>query len=267
MSFHKLLASLLTIATLATTTTAQVTSRFASYDRTIGNSWLGGAVHAYAGLVTQRSGGYELGNASAELRGTGNLLRASREVFEVIANVTNVLNNGVQSRSGYFRAEVLGASVVNSSFQSSSTFARRSWTFNLFASAPSASVPVGPISITVRGNAGCGAGMYANLLLPAATPSVSIIGDANAYAFANASVGAGIPGFSVGVGIEGRIANQRLAIGATANARSGLSGSATYTLEAITLRLYAYAEAFWQTWTTTLTTWSAGRIVRTLFSI
>lgn len=265
MSFTKLLASFLTVATLASTTVAQVASRFASYDRAIGNSWLGGAVHAYAGLVTQRNGTYELGNASAELRGTGNLLRASREVFEVVANATNVMNNGVQSRSGYFRVDVLGSAVISSSFQNSSTFARRNWSFNLFPTAPSASVPVGPISITVRGNAGCGAGMYANLLLPAATPSVGITGDANAYAFANASVGAGIPGFSVGVGIEGRIANQRIAIGATANPRTGLSGSATYTLEAITLRLYAYAEAFWQTWTTTLTSWSAGRIVRTLF--
>lgn len=237
-------------------------SRFGSYDAGIGNSWLGGSVSAYAGIVRQKEGTYELGNANLGLRATGSLLRFSAEVAEVVGNFTNIMNNGVQRRDGYFRVEVLSVPVVNRSFTSSSTFAQQNWTFNLFPNGVSADVPVGPVSISLRGNAGCGLGMSANYLLPAATASVGANASANAYAFADARVGVGIPGFGLGCGIEGRICDQRLSIGVNASAASGLSGSATYSLTPITLRLYAWAQAI-RTWTTTLTSWSSAAITRT----
>lgn len=241
-----------------------VESRFGSYTNGIGNDWLGGSVHAYAGMVRQNQGSYQLGNASLELRGTGKVLRFSQEVAEVVGVATNVMNNGVQTRSGSFRIEVLGVAVVNSSFQNSSTFAQRNWTFNLFGSeGVGASVPVGPVSVSLRGNAGCGLGTSANWLLPAATASVGLNGAANAYAFANARVGVGIPGFGLGCGIEGRIADQRVSANVSAHATSGLSGGVSYTLTPITLRLYAWAQALY-TWTTTLTSWSMAAVSRTL---
>ena len=241
-----------------------VQSRFSSHDLTIGNDWLGGSVHAYAGIVRQKQGTYELGSATVELRGTAKVLRYGQEVAEVVGAATNVMNNGVQTRTGVFRIEVLGYPVVNRSIVNSSTFASWSQTFNLFGTnGVSASVPVGPVSVSLRGNAGCGMGASGNFLLPAATSRVAVTGAANAYAFADARVGVGIPGFGLGVGLQGRVAQQSLNFSVAADGLSGLSGSATYTLNAITLRLYAWAQALY-TWTTNLTSWSAGSVIRNL---
>jgi len=237
----------------------QVQSIYNNYDRAIGNSWLGGSVHAYAGIVRQKYGTYELGNASAEFRGTARLLNSTREVAEIIGNATNIMNNGVQTRSGTFRVEVLGFTVVNGSFTNSSTFAAASSTYNLIPGGVSYPVPVGPVTLTLTGNAGCGFSRSANWLLPAATASVGLNATASAYAFANAQVGVGIPGFGVGVGIQGRILEQSLGGNVTANAVWGLSGSMNYQLRAITLSLYAWAQALY-TWTTNLCSWSAGQI-------
>jgi hypothetical protein len=170
----------------------------------------------------------------------------------------------VQTRTGVFRIEVLGYPVVNRSIVNSSTFASWSQTFNLFGTnGVSASVPVGPVSVSLRGNAGCGMGASGNFLLPAATSRVAVTGAANAYAFADARVGVGIPGFGLGVGLQGRVAQQSLNFSVAADGLSGLSGSATYTLNAITLRLYAWAQALY-TWTTNLTSWSTGSVSRNL---
>lgn len=241
-----------------------VQSRFSSHDLAIGNDWLGGSVHAYAGIVRQKQGTYELGSATVELRGTAKVLRYNQEVAEVVGAATNVMNNGVQTRTGVFRIEVLGYPVVNRSIVNSSTFASWSQTFNLFGTnGVSASVPVGPVSVSLRGNAGCGMGASGNFLLPAATSRVAVTGSANAYAFADARVGVGIPGFGLGVGLQGRVAQQSLNFSVAADGLSGLSGSATYTLNAITLRLYAWAQALY-TWTTNLTSWSTGSVTRNL---
>ena len=234
-----------------------------SYSKTIGNTWLGGTVYAYAGMVRQKSGGYELGQASAEFRGTANVLKQTKEVVEIVGYATNVMNNGVQTRSGQFRVEMLGYSILNSSFTNTSTFAAANYTYSLFPSAVSVSVPVGPVSVTIGGNAGCGFGRSANWLLPAASSTVGINAQANAYAFVNASVSFGIPGFNVGVGLQGKVLEQSLNVNLSASGLWGLSGGATYSLKAITLSLYAWATALW-TWDTTLCSWSAGQILLTL---
>ena len=85
----------------------------------------------------------------------------------------------------------------------------------------------------------------------------------SAYAFANASVSFGIPGFNVGVGLQGKILEQTLAANLQASPVWGLSGGVTYTLKAISLQLYAWATALY-TWTTTLCSWSAGQVAITL---
>lgn len=244
-------------------TLPSVQSRSNSYYKSIGNTWLGGNVYAYVGMVRQKSGTYELGQASAEFRGTANVLKQSKEVVEIVGYAMNVMNNGVQTRSGQFRVEMLGYSILNSSFSNSSTFAAANYSYSLFPNAISVSVPVGPISVTIGGNAGCGFGRSANWLLPASQATVGINAQANAYAFVNASVSFGIPGFNVGVGLQGKVLEQSLNVNLSASGLWGLSGGATYTLKAITLNLYAWATALW-TWTTNLCSWSAGQISLTL---
>lgn len=234
--------------------------RNGGYDKSIGNSWLGGSVHAYVGMVRQKSGTYELGNATAEFRGVAKVLNYSVEVAEIVGSAMNIMNNGVQNRSGSFRVDVLGYSVVNSSFTNNSTFGAATSTFNLLGpNGVTASVPVGPVSVTIRGNAGCSFSRSANWLLPAATSTVGLNASGSAYAFANASVSFGIPGFNVGVGLQGKILEQTLSVNLSSSGLWGLSGGASYQLKAITLQLYAWATAIW-TWTTNLCSWSAGLV-------
>jgi len=244
-----------------------VQSKFNSYAKSIGNSDLGGSVSVYAGIVRQKSGSYELGNASAEFRAVGRIFGYSKELAEIVGSASNVMNNGVQTRSGQFRLEVLDGIVygINQSFTNSSTFGAGTNTYNLFGSSGlEKTFWAGPVPITLAGNAGCTFSRSFNWLLPAATASVGLNATGNAYAFADCHVGFGVSGFSVGGGFLGKVLDQTVNGSVTANAVWGLSGSLTYQLKAISLTLYVYAEAFWQSWTHNITTWAAGLVNLTL---
>ena len=238
-------------------------SRTSSFDRSIGNSWLGGSVHAYASMARQKSGSYELGFATVEMNGIARVLQQSREVFDVVATCMNVRNNTAQTRSGYLRIEMLGATVIDQSVAATTGFGSQTYTFNLLPGGVSASVPVGPVSVTLNANAGCGASRSASLQLPAGVATAGMNASASMHAFANASVSFGIPGFNVGVGVQGKILEQTLNANMSASAVWGLSGGVTYTLKAITLQLYAWATALY-TWTTNLCSWSTGQVSITL---
>ena len=116
-------------------------SRTSSFDRSIGNSWLGGSVHAYASMARQKSGSYELGFATVEMNGIARVLQQSREVFDVVATCMNVRNNTAQTRSGYLRIEMLGATVIDQSVAATTGFGSQTYTFNLLPGGVSASVP------------------------------------------------------------------------------------------------------------------------------
>ncbi|HLQ36593.1 MAG TPA: hypothetical protein VK348_02240 [Planctomycetota bacterium] len=253
-------------ATAQTRTGGQTTlHRGSNYDRDIGNGWLGGAVHAHA-LMTTTTG--VLVNGSSLDVGTNaevHLLNASANIALARATANNSIGLLSSSRSGNFHVQVIGIDLINQNFTANTTFARQTWTFNAFGTRPSASIPVGPVSVSVSGNVGAGLTISAGYSLPSLTPMVGAGGYVQAYGFGDASAGVGIPGFSIGVGIEGRILEQDFTMFAGANALNGFFGVVSYTLVPVSLRLYVYAEAFWYRWTETLTTWSATAVYRDLF--
>lgn len=236
-----------------------------AYDRSIGNSWLGASVHAQAYLTTTTGLGYESGAIDCAARASASLLGQSATVAEVATLLRNTMQNNSQTRTGSFRVTLLGYNYVNQSFTNDSSFAQRTWTYNLFPVAPSASVPVGPFSLTVSGNAGASLTVSGNFFLPAATPQVTLAGTGRIYANANADVSIGIPGVSVGVGIEGRVCDTTLTAWATASARTGFSGLAQVRLTAVAIRLYAFIDTFLHDWTTNLSSWSSAPVNYTLF--
>lgn len=238
----------------------------ASYNRSIGNDWLGGSVFANVQMQRQKTDTYQRGALTMQFRGNASVLHIPMEVAEVYGNLTNVMNGNVQTRSGAFRVQLMGFNVVNNSFTNSSTFAAASHSFNLFpGDGVSASVPLGPGSITLSANAGCGYSRSANWHLPAYTINVGVIGEAHAHAFANASVSYGIPGFNAGVGVEGRLFQKSIEAGVSASALSGLSGNAEFRMSSIDLRLYCWLTAFWVCWDTTLCQFGGAAATMDLF--
>jgi hypothetical protein len=97
---------------------------------------------------------------------------------------------------------------------------------------------------------------------------VSATASAEGAAYARGVVGFGIPYVAeFGAALEGRVLHQMLSIIGSANARTGFDGAATYTLNAITLRLSVFLDTFLHTWSTLLTSWSAPTVQRVLFSL
>lgn len=274
MNANKTLLALSASLLLAGATEAQIIlrnfyntqTRGSAFDRSVGNSYLGGNLHAHISLQTSvgTMTFYQRSTLDMDARASVNLLTATRTLADVSANLNAVGQTTGQTRTGRFRVQILGYDYINSSFASNTNFAQRTWTFNVFPSDPSISVPVGPVSVSLRGNVGAGLITGANYQLPVTSLQVGAYGSIEAYGTAHASVGIGIPGFSLGVGVSGRIVDQTLAVFCGANVNSGFFGAATYSLVPISLRLYAYAEAFWYTWTTTLTSWSSAAITRSL---
>ena len=241
-------------------------SRSGSYDGSIGNSWLGGSVHAYASMTRQSSRGYDVGGQHVELNATGSLFKQGGEVMEIVGNASNIIDpSAKQTRSGVLRVDILGVSVINDTFTSAYTHSKPTETYNLFPTNIKGFISlVGPVGVTAEGNCGCAFGRTLSWSMPAAKADVVFSAGANAHAFFDAWVGIGIPQIvGAGVGISGKVLDQSLTANATASAKSGLSGGATYALKAIAIKLYAWGQLIFKV-TTTLTEWSAGAISKTL---
>ena len=240
-------------------------SKFGEYDLNIGNSWLGGGVHAYAGMVRQRSGSYDLGNEHLELWAGGSLLNQSGEVMEIYGDATNIVNSGVQKRVGSLRVDVLGVPVINSNFTTGISHSKPLENYNLFPKNITGFISLaGPVGVTAEGNAGCGFGRSVSWTMATGKADVVLSASGTANAFFDAWVGIGIPQVvGAGVGISGKVLEQSLSANATASAGTGLSGGASYGLKAISIRLYAWGQLLFKV-TKTLTTWSAGAVSKTL---
>ena len=252
-------------------------SRSGDYQQAIGNTWLGGSVHADASMTRRltitvfgATGSFPLATQHLGLNATANLLGASGQVIDFLGDATNGITGSTQFRSGQVRIALAGSTVVNQSFAGSYALPSSTSTYNLFASPVSGTVvakvwPIATISIRVEGNVGCGHTRIANWTLPAGTADAGVAANASVYAFANAWVGTAMAGAAnAGVAIQGKILDQQVIDSTTASATSGLSGNATYTLKPIVLKLSVSAQALGQLITQTLTSWSQGPVTKTL---
>jgi hypothetical protein len=206
-------------------------SRFGSYDLAIGDSIVGGSVHAFTGMVRQKQGTYELADLAIELSATGKFLGRSAEIVDISGFGNNVMNNGVQTRSGQIRYEVLG-STVQRSFQGSFTLPPDTAVFSLFPADVSGSVTLfGGYRANLTGNATCGFGIDASWTLPDGKADVGLVSNGDAFAIVSAVGQLQMGSQSGPVTITGKIVNnQKLSVNATTSAASGLSGGATYTM-------------------------------------
>ena len=83
------------------------------------------------------------------------------------------------------------------------------------------------------------------MILPTTSPEVRLLLSGTTAVIASAHVAVGVLGFYAGLELQGRFAEQRLTVSLIGNALSGLSGMCDYQIQAISLRLIAYLEAFW----------------------
>ncbi|MCB9919926.1 MAG: hypothetical protein H6832_16100 [Planctomycetes bacterium] len=276
-TFTKILPVVLTFAALntltANTANAQIkmfsttVGRSGSHVASIGNSYLGASLTTTAGLSHTTGTTGSSARAYFTMAGTGRLLGASKEIAYLGATASSSVTMTGQSRSAVATIRILGFNFGSSS-TSGHSFSKRSYNLNLFPVDPRMSVPLGPISLTIKGNCGVNVTCTGGLALPTGVPEVSLSANASTGAFAKASVGASIPGFGVAVEIRGDIGVQQLWVGGRANpVLKVLRGDAYYTLTAISIKLVAKAWAlFWDT-SKTLASWSSGSIQKTLFSV
>jgi hypothetical protein len=275
MNLRNVLLSLSAVALAGAAATAQIgfyvtTNGGGAYDRSIGNSYLGGGVHAHCWMqrTTHTALNYGRTSLDGSLRAYGRLLGTTGNVVDVWTNLANQNSFGVSTASGRFRIRVIGFDLVNRSF-SANTSVQNSWsTMNVFGIAPRISIPVGPFSITLSGNLGAGMSVTANFTLSAGTASVGAYGVASAYGQARASVAVGIPYLCEGgVRLEGRIFDQSLVLFGNVSP-TGFNMVSRYVLTPLVLRLVAWIDGacvlgFEQS--TTLCSWSSSRIDMPLF--
>jgi hypothetical protein len=214
------------------------------HDLTYGDSVVGGIVHAYAGMARQRQGSYEMGDVAFELSASGKFLGRRAEVVDISGFGSNVINNGVQTRSGQFRYEILGAT-ISPSFQGSFTLPPDTAVFSLF-----------PQDVT---NFSCGFGIDAGCQLPTGQADVSLIANADCFAFISAGGTISIGSTSGMCSIVGKVVNnQKLNVNATASAVSGLSGSGAYAMGRNSVTMLAFSV------TNSISLWSSAAVSKSL---
>jgi len=264
--------SLRPVAALALLTAAlsAQTSRYGSFYRSIGNSWLGGSASIYASLNTSQSSTTTTvtrnGNAYLSAYARGSVLTYSLTAAEISASASNsvtqsyIMAGTTQRATGSLRLRLAGYSVWDRSVTTTGDLGGISpRTYNLFPSDVRAPVGVGPFTVTLGGNAGVTLNAGAMVILPTTTPEVRFLLAGGTAVLARAYVSVGVWGFSAGVELQGRFAQMRLTISLIANALSGLSGMCSFEIQAMSLRLIAFLEAFWtRVYSTTLVSWGSG---------
>ena len=263
-----------TAALLTCSTLAAQTSRYGSHFASIGNSWLGGTVFTSASLSTSVSGRggptTRSGNAAFYAGVDGKVLTftlhaAQLDLAARNTVVTSTVTPPTQNATASLRLQLAGFNVWDRSVTTTGDLGGiPQRTYNLFGSSGvSAPVSVGPFTIELGGNAGVTLGAGAVVILPTTAPEVRFLLSANTAVLASCHVKAGAIGFYAGVELQGRFAEQRVTVGLTANAITGFSGSCYYEIQAMSLRLIAFLEAFWhRVYSTTLASWASGFVGR-----
>lgn len=239
------------------------------YYRSIGNRWLGGALYAAAGYSTTNTLTTRSAAASLQIGADVNILTYTRAAADVRLSASNTLTGSwrypTQSASASFRLQLAGYTVWNRSVSTTGDLGGISpRTYNLFPVSPRVSVPVGPFSVTLSGNAGVTLGGGAMVVLPATSVEARLLASGTTSVIARAAVAVGVAGFGAGIELNGRFAETRLTAGIVASL-SGLSGSCSFEVQAIRLRLVAFLTALYQrVYSTTLTSWGSGWVSRNL---
>lgn len=264
---------------LASTTLSAQYSKSGSYYRSIGNSWLGGSVSVNAALNTTTSTRSVLSTTRTANASLTAAVDASVLTYRFrAAQLTCTANNSVTSSSfmlptqhatATFRLQLAGYNVWDRSVTSTGDLGGiPTRTYNLFPQDVTAPVGVGPFTIRLGGNAGVTLGAGALVVFPTTTPEVRLVLSGTTAALGRAHVSVGAVGFYAGVELQARFAEQRLTVSLIANALSGLSGMCSYQIQAISLRLIAFLEAFWtRVYSTTLTSWGSGFVSRDLLNL
>lgn len=265
----KLFNSILITLTLGTPAIAQTTNSYGqTITRNIGNSWLGaiarGSMHM--DRITTVAGSDYKTQYVAQARVAIRFLGFTGTMAEATARASSHALNGTRSRTGTFNLELLGVDIITSTTHVSElVLPGANWTLNVFHPTPHVEIPIGPVDLMLRGNVAGVIGSNAHLLLPSSRTEVTLDSFSRMAATATASVGFGIPGFGVGVGVEGQIGTQRMSVDGGINYSTGLLGSATYMFTPIALYLFAYVEAAWLQWDVTLCHWSSGSYSHPIF--
>ncbi len=264
---------LFTTAALLITTglTAQSVRNIGPYSKGIGNTWLGGSVTLAGSLSNSTSSGRmpgvvtRTGRANLGATVDASILKfALRAVqFDLTAQNTVTTSSAslpTQNATGAFRLQLCGIVVNNRSVQTTGYLGGIPATeYSLFPGDVRAPVGVGPFTVTLGGNAGVTLGAGANVILPTTTPEVRLLASATTSVVGRAFVSVGVIGFAAGVELKARFAEQRLTMGVVASAISGLSGTVGYQIQAMSLKLIAFLEAFWtRVYSTTLVSWGSG---------
>ncbi len=265
-------------AVLVSSSLAAQYSRSGSYVRSIGNSWLGGRVSVSAALSTTTSilttSTTRTSNASLTAAVDGNVLTHGFRAAQLTFSARNSVRIGVgfgapQSATASFRLQLAGYNVWDRSVTTTGDLGGiPARTYSLFPSDVHADVGVGPFTVRLGGNAGVTLGAGAVVILPTTTPEVRLMLSGTTAVLGRANVSVGVSGFRAGVELQARFAEQRLTVSLIANALSGLSGMCDYQIQAMSLRLIAYLEAFWtRVYSTTLASWASGFVGRDLLNL
>ena len=235
MNLRQQFLSAFSACVLLTAAEAQV--RTNAFNATLANTNCGGAVHAHATTSRDSTVLRTLVTAEANLRGNVHILGATTEAGEVLLRGSNMTSNFIaQTRSGLFRIETRGITVASASAAGSVAMTTRTMTYNAFVSDPARAVAIGPVTVTMRGNAGCTLTTGGGVSALVGVPTVAMNGNATMVATPRFSTSFSAPGMTAAVATTGSIYNQTLVTSSGVN-NLGFTGSTSYLLRAIALRV------------------------------
>ncbi|MCB9870518.1 MAG: hypothetical protein H6837_11730 [Planctomycetes bacterium] len=265
MNLSKILilnACVLSLTSIGTSQLSRLPSLFQTVSRgttktlSFGNSWLGADLSASSGMSTTTSSAlaYESNRSYSTLRGVAKVLQGSAEIGYLGATGTNTISGTAQTRSTNTEVRILGARWV----YTGTSYLQTGYNLQLFANDRSIGVDVGPLGVSLSGNAGVSVRASGGFVMRTADPTVRMAVSAFTSAFARASARISIWLAGVEVSFAGTLGTQDLLVSCGASKSSGFFGTAHYSLTVISLKIVLHAWLGWADYYNDLINFSVG---------
>ncbi|MCB9870517.1 MAG: hypothetical protein H6837_11720 [Planctomycetes bacterium] len=270
-----LLNALLLASTSSVTAQLRIPSLFTTVTRgdtdtrMVGNTWLGAALGASAGMSTTigpySQGGYESNRAYANLHGVGYVLANAAEIGYLDTKGQNIVTDGTQFRSSDTEIRILGQRWVFSPPTGSIAYLQEGYNLQLFGSDRQVVVDVGPLGVIVSGNASVSFRAGGGFQMDVLDPTIRMNVHAYMSGFANAKARVTMWLAGVAIDFRGTLGTQYLDVNGSANVSAGFSGTASYYITPITLKIVLHTWLTWADYYRTLVNSSLGVFSKRLF--
>jgi len=256
--------TLFALAFAATATSSAIAQNAYTYfSKGFGNSYAGARL--YARVKGQRFTTIRTNDsvrAELDVRARLYFLKHTNDMFKYRIQALNQNRSSTRRYESKYTLGLAGKDIIKKTVSNDLAWIRYSRVLKVFPRDLRLTIPVGPFSVNIKGNAGAGLSTSAGTTVSRAAPFAAISGRGKVWADGKASAAFGIPGARVGVECNARVCNATTA--ASFSMTQLFRGEVTQSFRALEIKLKSFVKVLWKKFSRTLCSWKSSQYTKVL---